>query len=59
MEYHLRKVTIAQQYFQQLREFKDFDEKDGLAIGEELMIVKRSARKRLRKSSQKKRDVSL
>ena len=36
--YNLRRITYAQQYFQQLRELRDYDEKDGIAIGESFML---------------------
>ena len=38
LAYNLRRVTFAQQYFQQARYLKEYDEKDGAAIGEVLML---------------------
>ena len=38
LAYNLRRVTVAQQYFQQLRKFSNYDEKDGIAVGEVLML---------------------
>ena len=36
--YNLRRVTVAQQYFQELRVLRDYDAQDGVAVGEAFMI---------------------
>ena len=41
---NLQRVVDAQQYFQQLRELQDYDEKDGTAIGEAFMLKTKSVR---------------
>ena len=50
MEYflvsNLKRVTDSQQYFQQLRELKDYDAKDGIAIGEVLMLKSTAEKKK-------------
>ena len=54
---NLRQITYAQQYFQQLRELQDYDNKDGISIGE-MFMLKEHSRKDNAKGRKKKRQVS-
>lgn len=56
--YNLRRVTVAQQYFQQLRGLDDYDEKDGIAVGEALMLKSKVENAAKRKSRAEKYEVS-
>ena len=56
--YNVRRVTFAQQYFQELRVLDDYDEKDGVAVGE-VFVIKTKAEKKTKGGSSAAIQVSL
>ena len=57
VDYYARKnvriVPLAQQYFQQLRKLHQYDETDGIAIGEVLMLKSKSEKENSKANSKK------
>jgi hypothetical protein len=57
--YNLRRVTKAQQYFQELRIYQEYDEVDGAAVGEAFMIKTKAENKSSRKDRYRVRVTSI
>ena len=56
--YNLRRITFAEQYFQGLRRLSEYDEKDGVAVGEMfVMKTKEEERKKKKGTNTKKKAV--